>query len=423
MAAKPGDFAAIQERRLTKTHTKRAATAAKRDPHPPRPTFPFVSVDDHVLEPPDTFKGRLPQRFAEQTPKVERTDGVDYWVFPDERTPVMASDGVASWEPTDWDVGMASYEDFRPGVYDVQHRIRDMDMVGMWASLNFPSIGTGFCGQRFLRTKDRDLGLSLLRAYNDWMREEWIGPYKDRLIACQVPWLADPEVAAQEIRRNAGRGFQAVAFSENPEKLGLPSIHSGQWDPFLAACAETGTVVNLHIGSSSQTFVPSSDSPNPVMAMLCVMNAWSACVDWLYSPVPQRFPEIKIVLSEGGIGWVPIVLDRIQFQIERFMVAAGNRDSVDVNPAEIQAVLRRNFSFATYFDPSAMKDREYIGIDRILIEADYPHADSTWPDSQRVNAEVVEGLSDDERRAVLYANACSLYSHPTPPDDFLANLT
>ncbi|MCP4905174.1 MAG: amidohydrolase family protein, partial [bacterium] len=145
-----------------------------------------------------------------------------------------------------------------------------------------------------LKMKDRELGLASMRAFNDWILEGWAGPYPDRIIASQVTWLHDPVIAAGEIERNAARGFKAVSFSENPEKLGLPSMHSEHWDPFLSACEETETVVNLHVGSSSQTFVPSTDSPPHVLGALFPVNAMAAAADWIYAKTPVRFPKLRI---------------------------------------------------------------------------------------------------------------------------------
>ena len=283
------------------------------DPLPgPRP-HPIVSVDDHFIEPPETFTGRLPVRYAESGPHIERQGEADYWVFEGARVPVLGLEGIAGWEPGQGHYGPIAFEKLRPGTYRIDDRVRDMDGNGVVASLNFPSAIFGFAGQRFLRMTDAGLGLASMRAYNDWILEGWAGPHPERIIPCQVTWLADPAVAAEEIRRNAARGFKAVAFTENPEKLGLPSIYLSHWDPFLAACEETGTVVNLHVGSSSETMFPSSDSDPAVLGVLFPVNGFAAAADWLFAKVPVRFPGIRIVLSEGGIGWVPILLDRLSY--------------------------------------------------------------------------------------------------------------
>src|SRR5262249_32755475 len=152
----------------------------------------------------------------------------------------------------------------------------------------------------------------------DWMLEEWVAPYPTRFIPCQIPWMNDPVVAAAEIRANAGRGFKAVSFSEAPQHLGYPSLHTGYWDPFLAACEETETVVCLHVGSSSSIHTTPPAAPADVIPVLFPISAMFAAVDFLYAGVPLRFPGIKIAMSEGGIGWVPGLLDRLEHTSRHF---------------------------------------------------------------------------------------------------------
>ena len=118
-----------------------------------------------------------------------------------------------------------------------------MDLAGIWASVSFPSQITGFCGAVYSGCSDPELGQACVRAWNDWFAEEWREPYADRFVGLGIVYLADADEAAAEIRRNAARGFRAVSLPEQPHRLGYPSLHSGWWDPVLAACAETGTVV------------------------------------------------------------------------------------------------------------------------------------------------------------------------------------
>jgi predicted TIM-barrel fold metal-dependent hydrolase len=289
-----------------------------------------------------------------------------------------------------------------------------MDLAGVFASLNFPSILIGFAGQRFMRFADKNLGLACMRAYNDWIIEEWKGSYPDRFIAAQVAWLLDADVAAAEIYRNAARGFRGVAFTENPEKLGLPSLYSDYWDPFFRACEDTDTVVNLHLGSSSQTLQPSTESPMQVVGILSVVNALASCVDWMFTPVPLKFPGIKIAISEGGIGWVPMLMDRIRYMERGYF--GEIRLAGELTPEEI---LRRNFWFTMLYDPSALRCREDIGMDRVMMEVDYPHSDSTWPHSQKTIEEQIASFTQHDRDRLTYLNACLLYRHPCPPESFL----
>ena len=386
----------------------RVVPPLRADPEPRVRHYTVISVDDHVYEPAHTFEGRLPARFADRAPRIVRDDaGIDWWDFDGERVPLLGADALAGWEHADKYLGPVNFDQIRRAAWDIDARVRDMDIGGIAASLTFPSAPFGFAGQRFLRMPDAELGLAAMRAYNDWVIEDWAGTHPGRIIPQQVTWLADPAVAAAEIHANATRGFKAVAFTENPEKLGLPSIHTGAWDPFFAACEETGTVVNLHVGSSSETLVPSSDSPPEVLGLLFNVNAFAACADWLYAKIAVRFPELRIVLSESGVGWVPMLLDKLEY-----MMRTGNVwDEPSISPTDL---LRRNFWFSSYYDPRSYELREQIGVDRIMVESDYPHFDSSWPDTQEVLRSQFAGFDDEEIDLVTHRNAEHVYRHPVP---------
>ena len=384
------------------------------DPEPRPRRWPFVSVDDHLLEPADTFEGRLPRHLRDRAPRIVKDDnGVDCWQFPDERVSINGGNVMRCWKPEHMYAGAVSFDEVRPGTYDVHARVRDMDIGGIYASLCFPSMVFGFAGWRFVRIKDPELRLACLRAYNQWVLEEWAGAYPDRLIPAQVSALWDAELAAAEVRANAERGFRAVTFSENPETLGLPSLYSGHWDPFFAACEDTGTVVNLHVGSSGATMLPSKDSPLEVLSSLFTVSALGAAVDWIYTRIPVRFPELKLVLSEGGLGWIPMLLDRLHYQ-QRYYVAEGLTDTwdgIDITPRE---VLLRNFWFTAYYDPSTIPHLPDDVLAKVMYECDYPHADSSWPDTHELLAGQFTGMADHVVEAMTFRTACELYQHPMP---------
>jgi predicted TIM-barrel fold metal-dependent hydrolase len=381
------------------------------EPEPRPQKYTLVSVDDHLMEPPHLFEGRLPKKFQERAPRViEEANGGQAWQFEDQVFPITGADATLTWSGAGY-FGQVRFDEVRPAMYDPKARLVDMDIAGIEASLCFPSNLFGFAGKRFLGMKDRQLGLAAMRAYNDWIIDEWCGADPDRFIPCQVAWLHDVEIASSEIRANAARGFKAVAFSENPEKLGLPSLHTGYWDPFVAACAETGTVINLHVGSSSTTLRPSSDSPRQVMSKLFTMNAIMAVLDWLYGGFTVRFPEVKIAMSESGIGWIPWLLDRIAYHENSDIREQRSQATTDVSYEEL---LMRNFWFATFYDARGFQMLDHIDPSRVLCETDYPHSDSAWPDCQAVLDAQVGHLPADIIRMVTYQNACELYNHPLP---------
>jgi predicted TIM-barrel fold metal-dependent hydrolase len=379
------------------------------DPEPSRVGLPLVSADDHFVEPPHVFAGRLPGKLADREPRVVDVDGVEYWDFEGELEPNRTAQTSIVGRPRDeWTREPVRFDEMRPGSYDPKERLRDMDLAGIAASLCFPSAIFGFAGQRFYRMKDHLLGLAAMRAYNDWIIEEWTATDPDRFVPQQVTWLPDPAVAAKEVERNASRGFKAVAFSENPQALGYPSLHTRHWDPFFAACEATGTVVNLHVGSSSAVPQPSTDSPGDVSAALFPVNGINASVDWVYSRIPVRFPELRIALSEAGVSWVPMVQERLR-RNEKMLDASLTWRGVDLMPVE---VFQRCFWFTSIEDYCGIRERHEVGVNRIMLEVDYPHPDTSWPNTQDTIGMETASLPDGEKRLLAYKNACALYRHP-----------
>ncbi|HEY2565202.1 MAG TPA: amidohydrolase family protein [Acidimicrobiales bacterium] len=382
-------------------------------PEPPRADrkYTVISADDHIVEPPHVFEGRVEKKFADRVPRViQKEDGTETWVYDGTELPNVGFNAVVGRPVDEWRMEPTRFDEMRAGAWDIHQRIADMDLNGIYASLNFPSFLPGFAGQRLQQvTPDPELAMAAVRAWNDWHLEEWAGTYPDRIIPCQLPWLLDADVGAEMIRQNADRGFRAVSFSEEPSRLGFPTIHSGYWDPFLRACEETGTVINLHIGSSGSSPATTADAPPDVAGVLFFAYAISAAVDWLFSLAPVRYPELKICLSEGGIGWVPALLDRLD-HMGTYSQMYGTWHS-DLTPSE---VLRRNFWFCAVEDQSTFALRDRIGVDHILLESDYPHCDSTWPNTQRVIEEEIGGLPAADIRKMTWENASILYHHPVP---------
>jgi predicted TIM-barrel fold metal-dependent hydrolase len=391
-------------------------TALLPDPEPRPIGVPIISVDDHLIEPPDLFDGRVPTGLAERAPRiVEDTDGSQYWLYEGRRYPNIGLNAVIGRPREAWSMEPARFEDMRPGCFDIRARIADMDINGVWASLCFPSLVAGFCGAVFAGSDDPDLGLACLRAWNQWHLDVWAGTFPERIIPLQLPWLPDVEVAAAEVRRNAERGFKAVSFPEFPAQLHFPSIFTDHWDPFFAACEETGTVVCLHTGASSWAPLPSPSPPFELLPTLFPVNALIAAAEWLWSGVPVRFPRLSVAMSEGGIGWVPMLLDRVDYVLSHSASGAeGISWSSPLRPSE---VLKRNFWFCTIDDPSLVELRHVIGVDHIMVESDYPHADSTWPDTQAVLQSTMGGLDEAELRSVAAGNAARLFRHPLPERD------
>jgi predicted TIM-barrel fold metal-dependent hydrolase len=386
----------------------------------------IISVDDHVIEPPDLWKRWLPSALRDGGPKVMRAPYMiddatqvhvaasgpetDFWAYEDVRVAIKNGSAAAGLDASEIDYRPVSYAEMRPGFFELKPRLDDMDANHVERSLCFPTFPR-FCGQTFLEAKDKELALACVLAYNDWMVDEWCGESGGRLIPlCLIP-LWDPNAAAAEVRRNAERGVRAVAFTELPAYLGLPSMHdaNGYWNPFFAACDETGTAICIHIGSASKFNKSSTDSPRVARQAALFINSQLSLIDWLTSGVMARFPNIRVAFSESQIGWMPFVLERLDHLWDK------GRAGADINPLITRppSTYMAGRIFGCFFeDDFGLASRDVIGIDQITFESDYPHQDSLWPNTRAYAEQAMTSLTADEIEKVVRGNAINLFQLP-----------
>jgi predicted TIM-barrel fold metal-dependent hydrolase len=367
----------------------------------------LISVDDHVVEPPDLFLGRLPKRFEDSAPRVIRNDdGTDAWLYDDKKIANLALNAVVGRPPAEYGIEPTSFDDLRPGCYDVHERVKDMSANGVLAGMNFPSFPR-YCGQIFANSAatDPELALAVLQAYNDWHIEGWCGEYPDRLIPLCLPPIWDPELMAAEVRRVVRKGCHAITFSMNPYRLGLPSLHSDHWDPFWAACDESDVVVCMHIGSGSYEMVTSPDAPIDVKFACTAVSIYPTAADLVWSPIFQKFGNLKIALSEGGIGWVPYFLERIDYVHEHHGAWTGQQ--LRRKPSEV--FLER---IVTCFidDAAGVANLASMNPEMVTWECDYPHSDSTWPTSPERLNKSLGALPDGDVKNISHLNVMRTFS-------------
>lgn len=366
----------------------------------------LVSIDDHVVEPLDMFKGRVPQKWAEHTPKVVIDDkGVDRWIYRDRPTGVAGLNAVVSWPPEEWARDPAGYAEMRPGVYDIHARVKDMDANGILASMCFPTFA-GFSAGHLSYFKD-EITVAMIQAYNDWHIEDWAGVYPGRFISCGILPLWDPALAVAEIERLAGRGCHSVTMAELPHIDGLPSYHDIEyWGPVFEALCEHDTVMNLHIGQGFGALRLAPNAPIDNLMVLAPSISQLAAQDLLWGPAFRTYPKLKVALSEGGIGWIPFFLDRSDrhYTNQKWL----RRDFGGKLPSE---VFREHVLACYVTDKTALKHRHDIGIDMIAWECDYPHSDSLWPDAPEfVHAELTAaGADDTDFNKITWQNACRFF--------------
>ncbi len=366
----------------------------------------MVSVDDHLVEPPDVFEGRLPARYRDLGPRVVRqADGSDVWLFNGSKIPNIGLNAVAGRPKEEYGLEPTAFDEMRPGCWDIHERVKDMNAGGVLGSMCFPSF-PGFSARLFAAADDKELAAAVVRAYNDWHVEEWCGAYPGRFIPMGLPMIWDAEQCATEIRRLAGKGVHSVTFTENPAALGYPSFHDPYWDPVWKAVTDEGVVLSIHLGSSGKITVTAPDAPLDVMITLQPMNICQAAADLLWSRVIKEYPGIRIALSEGGTGWIPYFLDRIDRTYDMHHRWTG-QDFGGRLPSE---VFRDHFLTCFIADPVGVRLREDIGLGNIAWECDYPHSDSSWPRAPEELAHVCADVPDDEVRQITYENACRWYS-------------
>ncbi|MCU1459730.1 MAG: putative metal-dependent hydrolase [Actinomycetia bacterium] len=370
-----------------------------------------ISVDDHVVEPPHVFVDHIEPKFRDRAPHIVERDGVEGWLWEDRFYPLSFQGNPQTRKFRSDEVGRGDdlfarrYEDMIPAAFDVHERVRSMDEDGVWAELLFPTFPR-FGGTQFLQGEDKDLALALVRAWNNWMLDEWCAAYPDRFIPQTLVPLWDVDAAVVEIERCAEKGSKAILFVENPHPLGLPSFPTGYWRPVFEVCNATGLPLSMHIGTSSGLISPSPETTFSVGVALCGINSMSALGDMIYGGVFNGLPNCRVALSEGGAGWVPYVLERLDYTWERSRYDGLQNTTL---PSEVFA---EHIWVCMISDAYALRNRDLIGVDKIMWEADFPHNDSNWPNSRKVLADALLDVPDDECRRIVELNAREFYKFP-----------
>jgi predicted TIM-barrel fold metal-dependent hydrolase len=391
----------------------------------------IISVDDHVIEPPDLWTARLPEKLRDRGPKTERVrlargpdrrmievdasadegQWTDRWVYDGKVLGPIPTGMMQVHNLRDVHyVSICTYEEMPPGVWQQEARLADMDLNNCESSLVFPTVPR-FCGQIFLEADDKDLALACVQTYNDWMLDEWCaGAGARRLLPMTLIPLWDPVMAAAEVRRCAAKGTVSIAFSECPPWLGLPSVFGTHWDPLWDACEETATVVNMHIGSSSRFGEPrGSDVPPFVGKSMSFQNALLAMGDWLASGKLEKFKTLRICMSEGQVGWMPFVAGR--FDNEWELKDLWEKDLHERVPRLPSSYIQGRIYGCIFDDLIGLKLRDEIGMSQIMWENDYPHGDTSFPNSKQMAEKLIAaaGLNERETYQLLRGNAIECY--------------
>jgi predicted TIM-barrel fold metal-dependent hydrolase len=365
----------------------------------------IISVDDHISEPGDMFDRHLSGAALSTAPKFRTAaDGTNYWEYQGIRQPTVGLNAVAGRPLEEYGCEPTSIEQLRKGCYNVAARIGDMNVSGVAGSLNFASM-PGMEGALFAKAKDKEQALVHLRAYNDWHIDEWCGAYPGRFIPCGILPLWDAELAAAEVARIARKGCATVSISENPTTLRLPSIHASFWEPLWKAIVAHDMAICLHIGTGNPAPHASMDTPIEAWITTMPMSISVGAADWLNLAALERYPTLRIALSEGGIGWIPYFLERADFSHSRHKKWTHSAFR-DRKPSD---TFRKHFLTCFIDDVFGLQNLASIGEDRVAYECDYPHSDSLWPEVPEHLWQSVQHLTPAQIDKVTHANAMRFF--------------
>ena len=382
----------------------------------------MISVDDHLVEPPGVWVDRLPAKYHHRCPRVVEVEedsvepfyatvvhlkkGMQIWRYEDLLEPNVGLTATAGTDLKDRNLDPIRFEQMRRGAYDPVARLDDMDIDGVWAQAPFPSF-PGFGGNKFVFATDKELARLCVGAYNDFLLDEWCAAAPDRYIPLIILPLWDAAACVAEIERCAAKGARGITFPDNPAGLGLPSFQSDGWDGVFSAAEDAGMPLCMHFGSSKIVPYVSAEAPQAVVTTLFGITLFNSMAELVLSPVFHRHPRLAVAYAEGGIGWFPYAIQRLDQVWETYReLPLENNIDPDARPSD----LVREHVWACFIDdPVGVRDRHDIGVDRILWESDYPHSDSLWPGSRAHAAKVFADVPSDEVRKIVEDNARSLF--------------
>lgn len=370
----------------------------------------LLSIDDHLIEPPDMFDGRMPAKLQDQAPQlVKGDDGKDQWIFQGEAIGVPGLAAVASWPKEEWGFNPTDISEMRPGCYDMKERVKDMDANGMLAGMNFPTFA-GFAGTHLAKMKDQELTAAAIAAYNDWHIDEVCGSAPGRFIPLAILPTFDMDRCVAEVNRVAKKGCVAVSIPETPYGVGLPSFASGYFDPMFKALLDNNITPCMHIGGAFGLVKRPDEAMADDIIILAPQVMAVTTTDIILGGLLQRFPELKFALSEGGIGWIPFFLDRLDRHVTNQSWTHLDKLPKGKTPTE---AWREHFLACFITDPSALNLRERIGVNTLAWECDYPHSDSTWPNSPELLLKELDDAkcTDDEIHMITWKNVADFFNY------------
>jgi predicted TIM-barrel fold metal-dependent hydrolase len=379
-----------------------------------------IDADTHWTEPHDLWTSRAPAALKDRVPQVKLLNGQMSWVIDGDQSigtgahpnSAILKDGSKIRKLDDFLA--LKFADVHLGSSSVKERLAVMDAAGVQAQIVYPNI-LGFGGQATAKV-DPALRLICVQIYNDAAAELQAASGGRLFPMALLPWW-DVDAAVKETERTAAMGLRGINinsdphFHKNDDGSAITDLGHPHWDPLWEVCVDKNMPVNFHIGASEQSIDwmgqqgwPSltRDLRSGISGAMLFFNNGKVVSNLIFSGLLDRYPGLKFVSVESGVGWVPFLMEALDYQLVE--IAEGKR--FDLKPSEY---FKRNFYACFWFekdDISATLRR--VGIDNVLFETDFPHPTGLYP------IENLEGrlgdLNAEERAKVLGGNAARLYN-------------
>lgn len=377
--------------------------------------YRVIDVDTHLTEPPDVWTSRVPAAWHDAVPHIERVDGRDVWMAAGERIGTPGAYSMAGFDGVIPDMP-ATYDEIAPPMYDAHERLRFLDEQGIVAQVLYPNVG-GFGNGYFLRLGDREIVAACVRAYNDFLTD-WCSADPSRLIPiCALPFW-DVDFAVAELQRCVAQGHRAVNFCNQPQDYGEPPLAHRHWDRVWAAAQEAGVPVTFHVGGGSMGLLMVDSAEMgwkcnyAKVSSLIFLDNMRCVADLIFGGLCHRFPSLKFVSVESGVGWIPGAIEAFDWQWRNSGVL-DDHPEYDLLPSEY---FRRQIYGCFWYEQKVARDAIMAFPDNILYETDYPHPTCQHPGPRtpaqfprQFAADALAGLPDDVVGKVLHDNAAALF--------------
>ena len=381
--------------------------------------FPGISIidsDTHWSEPPDLWTSLAPAKYKDLVPQIKEHNGRRKWVV-DGDIPIAGDSAVSAILPDgEKMLGLsflkADIEMVHAASYDCDARLDLMDQMGISHGIVYPNVG-GFGNQNFLRVEDKALRIACVEIYNAWMSDLQARSGDRILPMALVPWW-DIDACIAEVDRMQRNGAKGIVMCSNPHDSGMPNFAQPEWRPFWEICESLKMPINFHIGSSEGDINWSGTVPYDTWSGDVKISLGGAAiflgqlrwmVNLLVSDVPERYPNLNFVSVESGVGWIPFLLDALDYQCGE--TAPEHLAHLSMKPSEY---FKRQFYGCFWFESKTLGPAiEHLGPDRIMFETDIPHPTCLYPHSVERVRDAIEQLSPVVQKKILQDNAAELY--------------